>query len=512
MTSQIFSALAKGFSSKQIIDFLLREFPEHEKKISGAIKAGFTADQVLKFLSGGRKEVNQTEQNNMTEHEQVMGRDIKKREDVNDRALTAAAIAAGSIAAPMATAALQRVLPTAATALQRVLPTAATALKRALPTSLSSLTEDATSTLQQQKMQPTTSQPPVINLEQMQPVNTQAPNNITQPNKSIQAEIKPIDLNVFNTKYKGFADKIKNLKDSGNGEDQIADYFRSVAEPQTKKLEKEIGQPIENIIKQFMNQNTESEEKTSNLVPTEKINDVPTVENQLIPEAEAETEAEVEEVIEPIKMKKSDTVASLKGIGEIKEIRNGEALIEIDGKLHKVSEKELQAEPEEVKNSKIEFDISKIPETLRSSALNEIYATDNRSRITIKYNSGNQTKRYTFWRKEGQSIDESLIKKFINGSQLPISNGNSFWGAWNSKEADSRGTVAFHDLKNLAEPFQEGAGDPKKPYWVEEEKEIYYHPYMQAARQTLKEEEKKFNEENKKRKPKKKKVQKNLIG
>jgi len=35
---------------------------------------------------------------------------------------------------------------------------------------------------------------------------------------------------------------------------------------------------------------------------------------------------------------------------------------------------------------------------------------------------------------------------------------------------------------------------PKKPYWVEEEDEIYYHPYMQAARQTLKEEEKKFNE------------------
>ena len=41
------------------------------------------------------------------------------------------------------------------------------------------------------------------------------------------------------------------------------------------------------------------------------------------------------------KIEKSSVVSSPQGIGEVKEIRNGKALVEVDGKLHKVDEKDL---------------------------------------------------------------------------------------------------------------------------------------------------------------------------
>ena len=199
------------------------------------------------------------------------------------------------------------------------------------------------------------------------------------------------------------------------------------------------------------------------------------------------------------KIEKNSVVSSPNGVGEVKEIRNGQAIVEVDGKLHKVKEEELQAEPEEVKKAKIEFNLDDVDESLRSAPLNEVYAPAHRKHVTIKYNSDvgkDKSKRYIFFKKDGSPVGEDIIQKLKEGSQLPVSNGKTFWGGWSADTQDSRGTVAYHELSSLAQKEGE-EDDPTKPYWFEEEEEIFTHGYSKLAERKLIEQKKIFDAEQK---------------
>lgn len=202
------------------------------------------------------------------------------------------------------------------------------------------------------------------------------------------------------------------------------------------------------------------------------------------------------------RIKKSNIVASHEGIGEVKEIRNGQAIIDVDGKLHKVKEHELESEPEEVIESKFDFDPSKIPEELRSAPLNEVYTPGDRRHVTVKFNAGLKPVRYLYYRKDGQPIPDQFISKIKEGVQLPITSGLNFWGAWDASKSDSRGAANYQELvSNSQEEGEED--DPSKEYWLIKEEEIYSHPYNEkAGKEELRRREKEFNEANKKRKKK----------
>lgn len=109
MNSSILKALSAGFSSKQVVDFLLRKFPQHSEKIQTAISMGFSPAQILKHLSGGRKEINR-EIDTLTEHEKTSQQDIQRRSNVNQGAFNLGASALGAYA-------LSRAVPTAVQAL-----------------------------------------------------------------------------------------------------------------------------------------------------------------------------------------------------------------------------------------------------------------------------------------------------------------------------------------------------------------------------------------------------------
>lgn len=210
------------------------------------------------------------------------------------------------------------------------------------------------------------------------------------------------------------------------------------------------------------------------------------------------------------KIEKNSVVSSPNGVGEVKEIRNGQAIVEVDGKLHKVKEEELQPEPEEVKKAKIEFNLDDVDESLRSAPLNEVYAPAHRKHVTIKYNSDvgkDKSKRYIFFKKDGSPVDEDIIQKLREGSQLPVSSGKTFWGGWSADTQDSRGTVAYHELSKLAQKEGE-EDDPSKPYWFEEEEEIFTHGYSKQSEKELIKEKKKFDEEEKRLNAEKKKLKK----
>ena len=200
---------------------------------------------------------------------------------------------------------------------------------------------------------------------------------------------------------------------------------------------------------------------------------------------------------------KKDTVGTPDGIGEVKEIRNGKALVEVNGKIKQIPEEELQPEPKEVKDSTFDFDPESVPEELRSAPLNEVYLPQDRRHVTIKYNQGLKPIRYIYFRKDNKNIPLDYINKIVKGVQLPITSGLSFWGAWDATKSDSRGASNYEELvKNSQE---EGSpDDPSKDYWFIKEESIYTHPYQEKMTEHLKRKEKEFNEKNKKpKKPKK---------
>lgn len=117
MAAPILNALTSGFTQKQIIDFIIKKFPEHKDKIESAIKMGFTPDKIIKYLTGGRKAINQQEQfqqqqqpqqQSMTEHEQTVASEQQRKSHLNQ---TAIGVGTSLIGAPLGAYALSRALP-----------------------------------------------------------------------------------------------------------------------------------------------------------------------------------------------------------------------------------------------------------------------------------------------------------------------------------------------------------------------------------------------------------------
>ena len=88
MTAKIQEALQSGFTSQQVIDFILKKFPKYEKKIKDAVKYGFNAEQILDFLSDGavKKTKDQSRQIANTQSAEMNQRKTQKREDLNSNA------------------------------------------------------------------------------------------------------------------------------------------------------------------------------------------------------------------------------------------------------------------------------------------------------------------------------------------------------------------------------------------------------------------------------------------
>lgn len=181
MIPQISKALSNGFSSKQIIDFLLKKFPAHADKIKSALAAGFTTEQVLKFISGGKKSLNQPEEG-LTEFEKTRNIDIKRQENVNKTALAAGGIALS----PIASQAVQRVLSNALPqSLHGLIQSNVPSTAQMLSNQSIQPSQESQLMPQEQKLMPSsqelTQQPP----SNIVPGNIQQPTNIPQGQTNI---------------------------------------------------------------------------------------------------------------------------------------------------------------------------------------------------------------------------------------------------------------------------------------------------------------------------------------
>ncbi len=309
--SFIHQLLDNGYSEDEIMSSLIKSAPSLAKKASRLLSGGWQAKDILNFFSkdkeaqkiarNGLKPVTPGEiaamrlRDSYNNIPQSAGQQSK--EELQNFTKTAAPIALGALAAPMAQSALSRAIPKN---LESMIP--------------SLLPQQQTPGSQPQGQQDIL--PQVIkntNQSQQPPINENVA-SVTQPQQTAQPEgiINPKEY----LEKLGIKDKVDDLLNRGNTPEQAAASLgmKSGEGKLRGKIDPELLANIEAYSKEV-----KPEEKVSTTVPTEKIANVPIAKNE--------------------------TVSSPHGVGEVKEIRNGKAIVEIDGKKHQVDEEELEASP-----------------------------------------------------------------------------------------------------------------------------------------------------------------------
>lgn len=326
--NSIFQALNSGYPPQQILGFLSKAFPQLAPQISKATSAGYSAQKILGFLS---KTVRNDIRPGMSETE------IHSANKRHDAQLTKNGLMAvgGAIAAPIAGQVLGN------------------ALQRALPSSL-----QAGSALAQSPPSPTTPNIPGLNISpsaNQQPGNPAGNNaiqlvlsqqtpitppqsagapNIPQPPVSAQPlnPQRDIKKSVDILKNLGFEANVKNMLEGGLPPKDIAAALKTMMpKDKFKALEAQQG-GIEGVINDYAEATQQQPQELAPVEPT----------SQELDEGKQAIE-KAQEAIEPKPITKNSIVASPQGVGEVKEIRNGKAIIEVDGKLHKVDEKDLES-------------------------------------------------------------------------------------------------------------------------------------------------------------------------
>lgn len=321
----IFEALEEGHSPEEVIAYLSRMMPQMVPAIKKATRSGYSIQQILGFLS---KNFDQEDRTGMSESE----RHAANRRADAERTKFGLKMAATAVAAPMAAYA-------ARSALSRALPSSLTNILNPTPSPTSPQPPGAPQPPQQALPsipgavaggQPP-SVPPSPQPQGPSPISTVSsqppivqPSTIPQPPQTPQDQGISTNASQVLAGHGGAKMKIDELAKSGNGPEEISAYFEKFNKGTKKRLEKEAGQPFEKIVEDYIAQNPPAQAEAKEVIE---------------PTAPEAAEAEPEPI------KKADTVATPQGIGEVKEIRNGQAIVEVDGKLHKVKEEELEASP-----------------------------------------------------------------------------------------------------------------------------------------------------------------------
>lgn len=321
----ITQALSQGYGISKVIKSVLRMNTPLAKNIQQALNQGYSEDEIGKYLTNQNKRSysqKKTELSDMTEEEKARGILYHQPESekklggvIKNATIAVPAAVAGGLAAPMATAALQRALPTGLSSL------------------IPALTRQGQGQTQQQ--QPP-SQPPVNQVEPTIPQNTQPiqPQGISKSKEELEKM--------------GILDQVKSSLSRGNTPEQVSAEI-GIKKSGKSKIDPELTGLIDSFVKEGgdkLSPTLQGQENVSTTVPTEK----------------------VEDVIEPVKIEKGSKVISSKGVGNVIDIRGDNAAIDIDGKKVKVPLNELDSplfSDDEIADSYDDL-MSKIPEEHRS--------------------------------------------------------------------------------------------------------------------------------------------------
>lgn len=388
----IFQALEEGYSAEDVIGYISKAIPKMAPVIKKATNSGYTLQQVLGYIS---KIMTPQESTGLSEsqiHEKNRNMDSQM---VKHGLVMAASVAAAPAVASGLKSALSRALPNP--------------LKTGLnPTSLLG---DHTSQLpsQQTSLSPvstgTNVSPPLPGnapasapMQQtaqsqnqlLNPLSTQLPPG--QLDSLSQIEQKP-QIELFGNAKKylenlGILETVKERLSRGNTPEAVAASL-NIKRSGEAKLDPELLKNIESYSKEV----PQEELKTTKF-------DLPKTSP---------------------KIEKTSIVSSPLGIGEVREIRNGKSIVDINGKMHKFDEHDLEPEPEEIRTLDLEPAVSaylaSIPESQKSSVIDvSLYDPENQE-LQIRFPNGDQ------W--VYGPIPEEIFEKINSMTGIPVSSGES---------------------------------------------------------------------------------------
>lgn len=390
-----YQALQSGYPPEEILKYLSKAIPQMADPIRKASKVGYTTQQILGFLS---KTFDNEDRSGMSETE---------RHSANARIDAARTkfglkMAASAVVAPLAS---------------RVV---GNALSRALPQSLGNFSSSQANQNTISGMIPNQQQPSLPQQTETQPIGMQqqnisqeppiSPTNIAQPVQPIQSEVKSINIDEILNKHKS-KEKVDQLLKAGNDPEKVSAFFQKFSDPTKKAIEKDAGMPFEDVVKDYISKKP----------------------------------IELEE--QPKEIKKAEEVATPHGIGEVKEVRNGKAIVEINGKKHQVPVEELEQEPEEIKSLDLEDAVSdylsRIPEGEKSSVIDVSLYDPTTNELQVRFPNGDQ------W--IYSDIPQEVFEKINSMTGIPITSGESKLRGtiWDSGTPNSAGADFFKLVKKL---------------------------------------------------------------
>lgn len=442
--SAFFQALEQGYAPEEILKYLSKSIPQVSKPIQKAQRAGYSVQQILGFLS---KNFDNQDRRGMTETERHTA---NKRADT-ERTKYGLKMAATAVAAPIASKALS-------SALSRSLPQSLKSLAPSLasqsalpgggntPTpqagNISLGTQTPPTSLQPQTNQlPTTAQPVLSSASQQPPIGSNV-TSVTQPQPNAQPE------GIINPKEYldklGIKDKVDDLLKRGNSPEQAA---------ATLGMKGGMGKVRGEIDPELL-ANIDAYAKLPHGVPEEKIENVPIAKNE--------------------------TVSTPHGVGEVKEIRNGKAIVEVNGKKHQVDEEELEASPLPEK------DLAALYDELIQGIEGETGEDVSRMVQWAGYNPETNTLQFLphtgkLYKYGNISPEDAALLTDILSTRK--TSGENFIGAWKAGSKSPIGAA----LSKLIRKLQAERGGKGQEY-EETHEPIYsaYEPAVQAAKKKKK--------------------------
>jgi len=328
--SSFHNALSQGYSPEDILAYIAKAIPQSSSMIKKAMKAGHPAQQILGFLS---KSFDNEDRTGLSESER---HGVNRRSDT-ERVKYGLKVGASALALPIAGIA-------ARSALSRSLPSQ---IQDMLPGVVNQAVQNVSPSQSQggSALAPMSQQSPQIaqsvNPSSQSPLSPNVEDNIPQTTQPVQPQVNTTNIsNIINNH--GLTKHIDELSKNVKDPKAIAAILYNKFPKEMKKFQEEVGKPMEEAIADYMQSNVKPLDNQPNpeqKKPLSREEALGKFRDKLIESAGEKTTPE------PVKIEKGATVASPQGIGEIQAIRNGKAIVEVDGKKHQVNEDELIQSP-----------------------------------------------------------------------------------------------------------------------------------------------------------------------
>ena len=499
------NAIFYGYNAKQILDFVGKRFNKMQKGIENSRNSGYTDDDILKFL-GKRFPNGDKPVKNMSAYEKhLKNAGLKTPEERTQQKMKAIKGAMGIAGTALSAYNMYK-------------------MGQSLPKNRSDLIDAEYEILGsrpieklKETLQLPGQQPKQIEMGKQPPVP--APGEVIagqykKPSKLTDYVFEGVDMQNapgwLREKLQFMQQAASKLEQSGKTpESPEAERLKAKVQELLKQKPNLPEQERDRLIEGYPEAEITPEEAAAQLEqpaiePTEITEQQQPELPQETPEQEIQSELEPTKIEPKTKISKEEDVVTKDGqLGKVKAQSGNNFLVEVDGKIKQIPMSELRGQPESIKKAKIVFDPSSVPEDMRSAALGISIPLPDKSAIIQMFGSSGEF--YIYKRKDGKPISEDVIRKIIDGTELPISTGETYMGAWNADEPDSRGSASHKYLvKNSQKETDED--DPGKEYYVEKLEDKFIHGYLQQFMKMLKEASSEFSK--KPPKPKKENVKK----